>query len=96
MTSITVDLRRALSTNLPFVVVLAIVAGGITSSALLPEHWLRGVVVAAVGVLFGGVFRVVLSDRRAGFLRVRSRAFDAACYFTLGGSLIVFGALLPR
>lgn len=96
MTSISVDVRRAVSGNWPFVVVLGVVSAGLLYSALVAEHWLRGVVIAAGGVLLAGLCRLVLSDRRAGWLRVRNRIFDTVCYFTLGGGLIVFGALLPR
>lgn len=96
MTSIPVTVRQTLSSNLPFVVVLSIVAAGILYATVVPEHWLRGVVVTAIGVLVAGTCRLALSDRRAGLLRVRNRIFDAACYFTLGGALILFGSLLPR
>ena len=54
MTPISVTVRQALSGNLPFVVVLGIVAAGILYSTVVPEHWLRGVVVTAIGVLVGG------------------------------------------
>lgn len=96
MTPISVTVRQVLSSNLPFVVVVGIVAAGILYSTVVPEHWLRGVVVTAIGVLIGGTCRLALSDRRAGLLRVRTRIFDAVCYFTLGGALILFGSLLPR
>ncbi len=96
MTSIPVTVRQTLSSNLPFVVVLSIVAAGILYATVVPEHWLRGVVVTAIGVLVAGTCRLALSDRRAGLLRVRNRIFDAVCYFTLGGALILFGSLLPR
>ena len=96
MTPISVSVRQALSGNLPFVVVLGIVASGILYSTVVPEHWLRGVVVTAIGVLVAGTCRLALSDRRAGLLRIRNRIFDAVCYFTLGGALILFGSLLPR
>jgi hypothetical protein len=96
VTSISVNVRQALSSNLPFVIVLSVVAAGILYSTVVAEHWLRGVVVTAVGVLIAGTFRLALSDRRAGLLRIRTRMFDAACYFALGGALILFGSLLPR
>jgi hypothetical protein len=96
VTSIAVNVRQTLSSNLPFVIVLSVVAAGILYSTVVPEHWLRGVVVTAIGVLIAGTCRLALSDRRAGMLRVRTRAFDTLCYFTLGGALIFFGSLLPR
>jgi len=54
VTPISVTVRQVLSNNLPFVVVLGIVAAGILYSTVVPEHWLRGVVVTAIGVLIGG------------------------------------------
>jgi hypothetical protein len=61
-----------------------------------PEHWLRGVLLIGGDLLLAGLLRLVLSERRAGILAVRRRAFDVICYLGLGVLVITFGVLAPQ
>ena len=86
----TVDLR-----NLPIVLVLALGATGIAYSAVVPTHWLRGVLLLAVACGLAGVLRLVLPARQAGLLAVRGRLVDVLCYGGLAVAIVVFGLALP-
>ena len=86
----TVDLR-----NLPIVVVLALGATGIGYAAVVPRHWLRGVLLLAGGCGLAAVFRLLLPARQAGLLAVRGRSFDVLCYAGLAVAIIVLGLALP-
>jgi hypothetical protein len=85
------DLREA-----PFGLVMLIELAGVCSVFLAPQHWLRAVGVLAVGMLVAGLLRLVLSDERAGLLRVRRRSFDVACYWLLGIFAMVVALGLPQ
>jgi hypothetical protein len=89
------DLRTLDLRNLPIVVVLALGATGIAYSAVVQEHWLRGVLLLAGACVLAGVFRLVLPARQAGLLVVRSRALDVLCYAGLGVAIVVLGLALP-
>ena len=86
----TTDLR-----NLPMVVVLALGATGIAYAGVVPQHWLRGVVLLAGACGLAGLFRLLLPARQAGLLAVRSRAFDVLCYCGIGIAIVVLGLALP-
>ena len=81
--------------NLPIVLVLALGATGIAYSAAVPRHWLRGVLLLAVGCALAGAFRLVLPVRQAGLLAVRSRLADVVCYGGLAAAITVLGLALP-
>ncbi len=89
-------LRKTLRSEAPFALVLAIAIAGLGSVVVSSQHWLRGVLIAASALLVAGVARFVLPPRQAGLLAVRGRLFDTACYLALGGSIVLFGLLLPR
>jgi hypothetical protein len=86
----TVDLR-----NLPIVLVLVLGTTGIGYSAVVPRHWLRGVLLLAVACGLAGVFRLVLPARQAGLLAVRGRLVDVVCYAGLAVAIVVLGLTLP-
>jgi Protein of unknown function (DUF3017) len=85
-----VDLR-----NLPMVVVLALGATGIGYAALVPRHWLRGVLLLAVACGIAGLLRLLLPVRQAGLLAVRGRLADVVCYTGLAVAITVLGLALP-
>ena len=85
-----VDLR-----NLPIVLVLTLGATGIAYSAVVPIHWLRGVLLLAVACGLAGVFRLLLPARQAGLLVVRGRLVDVLCYGGLAVAIVVLGLALP-
>jgi hypothetical protein len=82
--------------NFPFLIVLAIEVGAFGYVALSPQHWLRAVGGIAFGLFVAGLERLVLSDRQAGFLRVRQRHFDVACYLCFGVLVLTLGLALPQ
>jgi Protein of unknown function (DUF3017) len=81
--------------NLPAVLVLLLAGGGILYAGIVPNHWLRGVLFMAGALGLGGVFRLVLPARQAGWLAVRGRMVDVFCYLATGTALWVVGLLLP-
>jgi hypothetical protein len=86
----------ALAPNVPYLVVLVIVAAGIYIS------WYqgsldagRGAIVAGAGLLLAAVVRLVLPARFAGLLAVRNRTTDVITLIVLGASLLIAGVALP-
>ena len=45
--------------------------------------------------MLGAVLRLVLSTRRAGLLRVRSKAFDVGVMLLAGGAILVLSVVVP-
>jgi Protein of unknown function (DUF3017) len=86
---------RAARADVPFLVVVAIMIAGFVLVRLRPEHWLRGVVIIGADMILAGLLRLLLTDRRAGILVVRSRPFDVITYIGLGVLVITFGLLVP-
>lgn len=82
--------------NAPFLLTLAVVGAGFAYTAVVPEHWLRGVLVAAGGFLLGAALRLLLPEQRAGMLAIRGRALDAACFGGVAVLIVTVGVLLPR
>jgi hypothetical protein len=81
--------------NLPIVLVLALGGTGIAYSAVIPRHWLRGVLLLAFACAVAGVFRLLLPVRQAGLLAVRSRLTDIVCYVGLAVAITTLGLALP-
>jgi hypothetical protein len=77
----------------PLILVLAglVVSLGIVAS----DHFRRGSVLFAGFVVLAFVLRLVLPDRAAGWLAVRSRPVDLAWLGLLGLSLSVFAVIVP-
>jgi hypothetical protein len=57
-----------------------------------PDHWRRGVGIIALATFVAGALRLVLPTQHAGMLAVRTRWFDALCYFSLG--VVIVGVSL--
>ncbi|MFC0623840.1 DUF3017 domain-containing protein [Kribbella deserti] len=60
------------------------------------DSWRRGAALIAAGVLLAAFLRLVLSDDRAGLLRVRGRTFDI---FFLGGAgavIFLLAVIIPN
>jgi hypothetical protein len=93
-----VDAARALEAGGPrFQWPLALVLTGLVVSLLVvaDDHFRRGAVLFAAFVVLAFLLRLVLSDRDAGWLAVRSRGVDLACLGVLGLSLTVFSLIVP-
>ncbi len=77
-----------------FTAALLVVVAGLAYLGFAPQHWLRGVLVVAGGLVFAGLVRLVLPDGRSGPLLVRGRWFDAGSYLVVGVLVAVFGVLV--
>ena len=60
--------------QLPLLAVLIAVGVGLLLVAF--DHWRKGLIVVGVTLLAGAVLRLLLPERRVGFLAVRSRPID--------------------
>jgi hypothetical protein len=78
--------------QLPLLAVLVLVALGLVIVAT--DHWARGTVVLAAGMLLGAGLRLALPERRAGLLVVRSRTFDVAALTGVAAAMVVIAATL--
>ncbi len=78
---------RAVMANAAFTLVVVILAAAMLLVAL--DRWRRGLVVFGTGTGVAAVLRAVLSNRRAGLLRVRSRAFDVAVLAAASAAILV-------
>ena len=81
----------------PFQWPLMLVLIGLVVSLVVvaDDHFRRGAVLFAAFVVGAFFLRLILPDRDAGWLAVRSRAVDLACLGFLGLSLSVFALIVP-
>lgn len=86
--------RRANLRNFPMMLVTAVGAASLAYCAVVPPHWLRGVMGLAGAMLIAGVLRLVLPARQAGLLVVRNRLVDVVFYVGIGGMIIFCGVAL--
>lgn len=80
--------------QLPALLVLALVGAGLATA--WQGHWRIGPGVIAAGLLLGSGLRLVLPPRRAGWLVVRSRLFDAGLLLAMASAMVVLAATIPR
>lgn len=79
----------------PLLVVVAGVALGLGLSVVGQTTWRAGSVVVGASLLVGAVERLVLSDRAAGLLQVRAKAFDVALLGLAGVAVVVLALVVP-
>ena len=79
--------------ELPFLLVLAGVALGLLVVGL--HHFKRGSVLIAGALLVAAVLRLVLPERQAGLLVVRSRPFDVLSLAGLGAGVALIAVVVP-
>lgn len=79
--------------ELPLLVVVLVLAGGLVLTAV--GHWRIGAGVLGAAVLLGAALRLVLPARRAGLLVVRTRRLDVAALLALGLGLLLLGSSVP-
>ena len=84
---------KALGRQLPFALVLVVLAGGLATVAT--DHWRRGCVVVAGALLLAGAARLFLPGNKIGLLAVRGRAVDVCCALLLGGAVLVLAWIVP-
>ncbi len=80
--------------QLPAIAVLTVVTAGLLLAAR--GHWRVGSAVLGLGLLLACVLRLVLPSARAGWLVVRSRAFDGALLLLTGLAVLALAATIPR
>ncbi len=80
--------------QLPLLAVLLAVGVGLLMVTF--EHWRRGLVVMGVGLIIGGILRLLLPVRRVGFLAVRSRPVDVVLLSGAGLALTVISLAIPH
>ena len=74
-------------------VVLAAFSVGVVLVAM--HHWRRGAVVMGGAVGLAGLLRLVLPERLAGLLVVRSKAFDVITCGLAGAAMMILGMVVP-
>jgi hypothetical protein len=76
--------------HLPFLTVMLVVAAGIVR--IVMYYWREGTVLIGAALLLAALFRMLLSDQKAGLLAVRGRKVDVLLYGGFG-AMILFVAL---
>ena len=79
----------------PLLVVVAGVVLGLVVTVLGEATWRIGSLVVGAALLVGAVERLVLSDRAAGLLQVRSKAFDIAVLGLAGAAVVTVALWVP-
>ncbi|MGN6251979.1 MAG: DUF3017 domain-containing protein [Marmoricola sp.] len=77
-----------------YLLVVGLCAAGLLVVAFGP--WRRGITLIGSALLLAALFRVTLSERSSGMLRVRGRWFDTAALVGVGVVLIVLAANIPN
>jgi hypothetical protein len=79
---------RWLRSELPFVLVVAIILAATGYLYANPHQWRPATSAMAFGVVVAGLLRLGLPAHRAGMLIVRGRFFDTACYLAMGAVVV--------
>lgn len=79
---------RWIGAQLPFLLVLAVLAAAFGYLLVESGYWGRGAGVVAVAVLLAGLLRAALPSTRVGLLAVRARWIDTVLYLALGGLIL--------
>lgn len=81
-------------TQAPALAVLTVVGVGLAAASR--GHWRMGAGTIALGLLLAAALRLVLAPRRAGWLVVRSRAFDALLLTAAGAAVLALAITIPH
>jgi hypothetical protein len=79
--------------QLPLLAVLITVGVGLL--VVTVGHWRRGLVLVGLALVVGGLLRLLLPERRVGFLAVRSRPVDVVLMAAAGVALTVVALTIP-
>jgi hypothetical protein len=79
--------------QLPLLAVLAVVAVGLVLVAF--EHWRKGLTVMGLALVGAALLRLLLPERRVGFLAVRSRPVDVVLLAAAGVALTAISLAIP-
>ncbi|MEU8225835.1 DUF3017 domain-containing protein [Kribbella sp. NPDC048915] len=80
--------------NWPLALTLLVALSGLV--VLWFYDWRNGVLIFAGAVGLAGLLRAGLSDRAAGLLHVRGRAFDTTFLFLTAAAIAVLGLIVPN
>jgi hypothetical protein len=76
-------------------IIIVLLGVGIALALVVMDYFRRGSIVLAGSVLLAAFLRLLLPDREAGLLVVRSRRVDVAILGILGALLAVFAFWVP-
>lgn len=79
----------------PVLVVVAGVLTGLLISVFGRDTWRLGGLVIGCSLLVGAVIRIVLPEREAGLLQVRSRGFDSTVLIIGGVAIVALAIAIP-
>ncbi len=79
----------------PLLVVVAGVLLGLATAVVGETTWRVGSVVVGLALLVGAGERAVLSDRAAGLLQVRGKAFDVVVLAGAGLAVVALALVVP-
>jgi membrane protease YdiL (CAAX protease family) len=79
--------------QLPLLAVLLVVGTGLFVVSI--GHWRQGLVMAGLALVGGALLRLLLPERRSGFLAVRSRPVDFVLMAGAGLALTVIAVMIP-
>lgn len=86
-------LLAGLVRQLPLLAVLVVVGAGLVLVGV--GHWRQGLVTAGLALVGGALGRLLLPERRSGFLAVRSRPVDVLLMAGAGLTLTVVTLTIP-
>ena len=70
-------------------------AEGARNGKVTVEHWRRGLIVMGVALVGAALLRLLLPERRVGFLAVRSRPVDVVLLTGAGFALTIIALAIP-
>lgn len=76
-------------------ITLVLIGVGIACALIAADYFRRGCVVLSASVLLAAFLRLLLPEKEAGMLAVRSRKVDAAVLGAMGLGLAVFTFWVP-
>ncbi|MCW2810658.1 MAG: hypothetical protein JWP61_1116 [Friedmanniella sp.] len=79
----------------PLAVVVAGALVGLLLAVLGQQTWRLGCLLVGTTLVGGAVLRLLLSDRGAGLLRVRTKAFDVAALLLAGLAIVALAVVVP-
>ena len=79
--------------QLPLLAVLLVVGTGLFVVSI--GHWRQGLVMAGLALVGGALLRLLLPERRSGFLAVRSRPVGVVLMAGAGAALTVIALTIP-
>lgn len=78
--------KSPLSSELPFLLVLAVVAVGIVR--IVMYHWRDGAALVGGALLLAAGLRLLLSEEKIGLIAIRKRGMDVFLYGGLGAFIV--------